>query len=61
MHNEIATIIDSDSILFSTDKLDTTFNKYNGKEQRLIKAINYKTTIKYMATLNLNTMQYEKD
>jgi hypothetical protein len=61
MDNEIATIVESDSILFSTDKIDTTFNKYKGNEQRLIKAVNYKTTLKYMATLNLKTMRYEKD
>lgn len=60
-NNEISTIIESDSIQFSNDKIDTAFNKYKGNKQRLITAINYKTTLKYMATLNLKTMQYEKN
>ncbi len=58
MNNIVSSINQNDSLSFSNDKIDTSYNLYNGKRQRLILLRKYKTTVKFKTILNLKTMKY---
>jgi hypothetical protein len=57
-NNKMFVLRHSDSISFFNSKTDTTYNNFNNNKQRLVLQANYKTTLKYMATLDLKTLYF---
>jgi hypothetical protein len=58
MNGELLSLNRKDSLSTVESKIDTVFDR---NKQRIIMEVNYRTTIKYKATLDLKTMKYLKE